>query len=120
MLGVRKRAYEDHVCIITIFMLNAYRILQGFLTEDALTEVQALLPEYADGELAAVCSWPDEFRKLMPWSTALHFVDRPDSSCNYEYCSKFAILLSSTCKFVILSIEVYTARNGVCQFSIHM
>ena len=96
MLGVRKRAYEDHVCIITIFMLNAYRILQGFLTEDALTEVQALLPEYADGELAAVCSWPDEFRKLMPWSTALHFVDQPDSSCNYEYCSKFTILLFST------------------------
>ncbi|XP_017221267.1 endonuclease 3 [Daucus carota subsp. sativus] len=80
------------LCVPSVFGWGAQghfaicKMAQGFLTEDALTEVQALLPEYADGELAAVCSWPDEFRKLMPWSTALHFVDQPDSSCNYEYC----------------------------------
>uniref|UniRef100_A0A175YMU3 Aspergillus nuclease S1 n=1 Tax=Daucus carota subsp. sativus TaxID=79200 RepID=A0A175YMU3_DAUCS len=62
------------------------KIAQGFLTENAVNAVQALLPDHADGELAAVCSWPNEFRKLMPWNTALHFVNKPDSSCNYEYC----------------------------------
>ncbi|KAK1378855.1 hypothetical protein POM88_025599 [Heracleum sosnowskyi] len=76
--AVMSWGYEGHFAVC--------KIAQGFLTEDALTAVKALLPDYAGGELAAVCSWPDEFRKLMPWSTALHFVNPPDFSCNYKYC----------------------------------
>lgn len=62
------------------------KIAQGFLTEDALTAVKALLPDYADGDLAAVCSWADEVRFHMRWSSPLHYVDTPDFRCNYKYC----------------------------------
>jgi len=49
--------------------------------------VKKLLPESANGELAAVCSWPDEIKKLPQWrwTSALHFADTPDYKCNYEY-----------------------------------
>ncbi|XP_074341572.1 endonuclease 4-like isoform X2 [Apium graveolens] len=63
------------------------KIAQGFLSKDALTAVKALLPEYADGDLAAVCSWADEVRFHMRWSSPLHYVDTPDFRCNYKYCN---------------------------------
>lgn len=62
------------------------KIAQGFLTKDALTAVKALLPDYADGDLAAVCSWADEVRFHKRWSSPLHYVDTPDFRCNYKYC----------------------------------
>ncbi|KAK1378854.1 hypothetical protein POM88_025598 [Heracleum sosnowskyi] len=62
------------------------KIAQGFLTNDALTAVKALLPDYADGDLAAVCSWADEVRFHKRWSSPLHYVDTPDFRCNYKYC----------------------------------
>lgn len=66
-------------------------VFQGYLTEDALAAVKMLLPESAGGDLAAVCSWPDEIRHNFHWrwSSALHYVDTPDFSCNYKYCSKY-------------------------------
>lgn len=67
-------------------------MFQGYLTEDAVAAVKELLPESAGGNLAAVCSWPDQIRHNFRWrwSSALHYVDTPDFNCNYEYCSKFA------------------------------
>ncbi|MCL7035644.1 hypothetical protein MKW94_000607 [Papaver nudicaule] len=62
------------------------KIAEGLLTEDAAAAVKNLLPEIAKGELAAVCSWPDEIRGLYRWSAELHFIDTPDFLCNYEYC----------------------------------
>ncbi|KAL5986896.1 hypothetical protein ACLOJK_015230 [Asimina triloba] len=64
------------------------RYFQGLLTEDAATAVRLLLPDYADGDLAAVCSWPDEIRHHFGWrwTSPLHYVDTPDFRCNYEYC----------------------------------
>lgn len=66
------------------------QIFQGYLSKDALDVVKKLLPESAQGELAAVCSWADLFavRSHYYWSRALHFVDTPDFRCNYDYTSK--------------------------------
>jgi hypothetical protein len=55
--------------------------------------VKELLPESAEGDLANVCSWPDEIRFHYHWSSALHYVDTPDFRCNYEYFSKFGLPL---------------------------
>lgn len=63
---------------------------QGLLTEDATAAVKMLLPDMAEGDLAAVCSWADEIRHYYKWrwSGPLHYVDTPDFKCNYEYCSE--------------------------------
>ncbi|WJX46227.1 Endonuclease 4 [Trifolium repens] len=64
------------------------KIAEEFLSEDALFAVNQLLPDSAQGDLAAVCSWPDEIRHNYHyrWSSALHYVDTPDFKCNYQYC----------------------------------
>ncbi|RDX97378.1 Endonuclease 4, partial [Mucuna pruriens] len=64
------------------------KITQEYLSEDALFAVKQLLPDSAEGDLAAVCSWADEIRRSYHyrWSSALHYVDTPDFKCNYEYC----------------------------------
>uniref|UniRef100_A0A7C9EXR6 Aspergillus nuclease S1 n=1 Tax=Opuntia streptacantha TaxID=393608 RepID=A0A7C9EXR6_OPUST len=64
------------------------KIAEGYLSKDAWTVVKALLPESAEGELAAVCSWADLFqvRSHYYWSRNLHFADTPDFKCNYDYC----------------------------------
>lgn len=62
--------------------------LQGLLTVEAMTAVKMLLPEYANGDLAAVCSWADDIRHSFGWhwTSCLHYVDTPDFKCNYNYC----------------------------------
>ncbi|KAH9796782.1 Endonuclease 4 [Citrus sinensis] len=62
------------------------KIAEGYLTEDALAAVKELLPDSAEGDLANVCSWADEVRFHMRWSSPLHYVDTPDFMCNYKYC----------------------------------
>lgn len=64
------------------------KIAEGFLTEDALAAVKSLLPDHAEGDLATVCSWPDEIKHNFHWrwTSPLHYVDTPDFRCNYEYC----------------------------------
>ncbi|KAL6562173.1 hypothetical protein OROGR_003180 [Orobanche gracilis] len=64
----------------------------NYLTEEALAAVIALLPDHAEGDLAAVCSWADEIRFHYRWSSPLHYVDTPDFRCNYQYCRKKHIL----------------------------
>jgi len=56
--------------------------------------VSKLLPRSAENELASQCSWPDDVRKVIPWSSALHFADTADSVCSYDHTSK---LLSIFC-----------------------
>ncbi|XP_044496226.1 endonuclease 4-like [Mangifera indica] len=64
------------------------KIAEGYLTEDALAAMKELLPDSAEGDLANVCSWPDEIRHNFHWrwTSPLHYVDTPDFTCNYEYC----------------------------------
>ncbi|KHN07310.1 Putative NADH dehydrogenase [Glycine soja] len=46
-----------------------------------------MLPDSAQGDLAAVCSWADEVGHTYRyrWCSALHYADTPDFKCNYEY-----------------------------------
>eukprot|EP00262_Sarcandra_glabra_P007588 TRINITY_DN20483_c0_g1_i1.p1 TRINITY_DN20483_c0_g1~~TRINITY_DN20483_c0_g1_i1.p1 ORF type:complete len:298 (+),score=37.20 TRINITY_DN20483_c0_g1_i1:219-1112(+) len=64
------------------------KIAEGLLTEEAAAAVKILLPNYAEGDLAAVCSWADEIRYKYKWrwTGSLHYVDTPDFKCNYGYC----------------------------------
>lgn len=80
---------------VNIVVFDFESELQGFLTDEALAGVKSLLPDYAEGELANVCSWPDEIRHSYRWrwSGPLHYIDVPDFVCNYNYCSKTLSLL---------------------------
>lgn len=68
---------------------------QGLLSEEASSMVKMLLPESANGDLASLCSWPDEIkhRHDWRWTSPLHYIDTPDFKCSYDYCRKFLILL---------------------------
>ncbi|XVE61014.1 hypothetical protein DITRI_Ditri06bG0006000 [Diplodiscus trichospermus] len=63
------------------------KIAEGYLTEDALATVKELLPDSAGGELASVCSWPDDIKLYYKWfwTIPLHHVDTPDFLCHYKY-----------------------------------
>lgn len=62
-------------------------IAQGLLREEAAESVRRLLPEYVDGDLSALCVWPDQVRHWYKyrWSAPLHFIDTPDQACNFDY-----------------------------------
>ncbi|URE29814.1 S1/P1 Nuclease [Musa troglodytarum] len=64
------------------------KIAEGLLTQEAITAVKMLLPDYANGELASLCSWADEIRHnpRWRWTGPLHYIDTPDFKCNYDYC----------------------------------
>ena len=76
-----KQSFDDEIIFFFVWF-------QGYLNEEALAVVKQLLPPIAKGELASVCSWPDDIRKQYRWSAALHFADTPDYVCNYNYASK--------------------------------
>lgn len=63
------------------------KIAEAFLTKEASTVVKELLPAHAEGDLASVCSWPDEIRHNFHWrwTSPLHYVDTPDFRCSYNY-----------------------------------
>ncbi|CAI0468455.1 unnamed protein product [Linum tenue] len=61
------------------------KIAEAYLNEDATAAVKELLPEYADGDLASLCSWADTMNFRYHWSSALHYVDTPDFFCNYDF-----------------------------------
>ncbi|KAH9289320.1 hypothetical protein KI387_033437, partial [Taxus chinensis] len=61
------------------------KIAQSLLNKAAADAVQKLLPDYAAGDLASVCSWADEIKFKYRWSRPLHYIDTPDLKCNYEY-----------------------------------
>ncbi|KAE8720305.1 Quinone oxidoreductase PIG3 [Hibiscus syriacus] len=64
------------------------KIAEGYLTKNARGTVRELLPDLAGGELASVCSWPDEIKWYYKWhwTSPLHYVDTPDFKCNYKHC----------------------------------
>ncbi|KAK8503054.1 hypothetical protein V6N13_082114 [Hibiscus sabdariffa] len=63
------------------------KIAEGYLSEDAMATVKTLLPDSAKGELASVCSWPDDIKWYYNWhwTSSLHYVDTPNFKCNYKY-----------------------------------
>ncbi|XP_058087645.1 endonuclease 2 [Magnolia sinica] len=61
------------------------RIAQPRLSETAADAVKQLLPDYADNDLASLCAWADRVKFRYHWSRPLHYIDTPDSLCNYQY-----------------------------------
>jgi hypothetical protein len=62
-------------------------LAQPLLTPEALAGVQSLLPDYANGNLSTLCTWPDDIRWMWKWqwTSPLHYIDVPDFYCNYNY-----------------------------------
>uniref|UniRef100_A0A0E0KVR2 Aspergillus nuclease S1 n=1 Tax=Oryza punctata TaxID=4537 RepID=A0A0E0KVR2_ORYPU len=63
------------------------RIAQDLLEPAAAHAVRNLLPEEADGDLSALCVWPDQVRHWYKyrWTSPLHFIDTPDQACSFVY-----------------------------------
>ncbi|KAI8525430.1 hypothetical protein RHMOL_Rhmol13G0230000 [Rhododendron molle] len=77
--GVQAWSTEGHVMVC--------QIAQGLLEPDAAHAVQMLLPDYVNGNLSALCVWPDQIRHWYKyrWTSPLHFIDTPDEACNFHY-----------------------------------
>ncbi|XP_058085120.1 endonuclease 1 [Magnolia sinica] len=63
------------------------RIAQALLEPEAAHAVHNLLPDYANGDLSALCTWPDQIRHWYRyrWTSPLHFIDTPDNACTFDY-----------------------------------
>ncbi|OAY24743.1 endonuclease 4 isoform X2 [Manihot esculenta] len=102
------------------------KIAEEYLTEDAVAAVKELLPDSAEGDLAAVCSWPDEIRFHYRWSSALHYIDTPDFKCNYQYCRdchdsaglKDRCVTGAILNYTNQLTSVYQNSNSVFQYNL--
>ncbi|XP_062162295.1 endonuclease 1 isoform X2 [Alnus glutinosa] len=63
------------------------RIAQDLLGSEALEAVRNLLPHNVNGDLSALCTWPDQIRHWYKyrWTSPLHFIDTPDNDCTFGY-----------------------------------
>uniref|UniRef100_A0ACD5UWR6 Uncharacterized protein n=1 Tax=Avena sativa TaxID=4498 RepID=A0ACD5UWR6_AVESA len=84
------------------------KIADNFLTEEAAAGVKDLLPAWANGELAEVCSWADSQRFRYKWSSALHFADTP-GDCAFSYARDCHDTKGEKDRCVVGAINNYTA-----------
>ncbi|KAI7738425.1 hypothetical protein M8C21_015655 [Ambrosia artemisiifolia] len=77
--GVQAWSKEGHVMTC--------QIAQELLSPDAAHAVRMLLPDYVNGNLSALCVWPDQIRHWYRyrWTSPLHFIDTPDDACSFDY-----------------------------------
>ncbi|CAM8991826.1 unnamed protein product [Rhodiola kirilowii] len=63
------------------------QIAQSLLEPEAAEIVAKLLPDYANGDLSSLCTWPDQIRHWYKyrWTSPLHFIDTPDKACTFKY-----------------------------------
>jgi hypothetical protein len=73
--------------------------LQPLLEPATVDAVRSLLPDYADGSLASLCTWADDIRWQYKWhwTSALHFIDTPDFLCRYNYDRKLITFFVCAC-----------------------
>jgi len=71
--------------VVRYLQLLFYGQEQPLLSEEASAAVNKLLPDYAKGDLASLCSWADQVRFRYRWASPLHFIDTPDNKCKYIY-----------------------------------
>ncbi|KAM7265856.1 hypothetical protein ACFE04_003539 [Oxalis oulophora] len=59
----------------------------NLLEPEAAHTVKNLLPAYVNGDLSALCVWPDQIRHWhkYSWTSPLHFIDAPDNTCTFDY-----------------------------------
>ncbi|KAF9587966.1 hypothetical protein IFM89_006291 [Coptis chinensis] len=81
ILAPRAQAWSKEGHIMTC------RIAQALLKPHAAEVVHNLLPDYADGDLSSLCTWPDQIRHWYKyqWTSSLHFIDTPDKACTFDY-----------------------------------
>ncbi|KAL0873650.1 hypothetical protein Bca101_023355 [Brassica carinata] len=81
------------------------KIAESYFEEETVAAVKKLLPESAEGDLASVCSWPDEIKHHWQWrwTSPLHYVDTPDYRCNYQYCRRLLSVDNLTEALMFLS-----------------
>ncbi|CAJ2648717.1 unnamed protein product [Trifolium pratense] len=62
-------------------------IAQALLKPEASEAVKHLLPPNVNGNLSALCVWPDQIRHWYKyrWTSPLHFIDTPDDKCGFQY-----------------------------------
>ncbi|XP_021740394.1 endonuclease 1-like [Chenopodium quinoa] len=86
-------------CLILIAGVQAWskeghtitcKMAQDLLEPEALDAVKKLLPDNLNGNLSALCVWPDQVRHWYKyrWTSPLHFIDTPDDSCSFNYKRK--------------------------------
>ncbi|KAI5656984.1 hypothetical protein M9H77_25777 [Catharanthus roseus] len=77
--GVQAWSKEGHIMTC--------QIAQGLLEPGAAHVVKMLLPEHVNGDLSALCVWPDQVRHWhkYSWTSSLHFIDTPDKACSFNY-----------------------------------
>lgn len=75
------------------------------MNDEAAHAVKMLLPEYVNGDLSALCVWPDQVRHWYKyrWSSPLHFIDTPDKACNFDYDSKLNAYIKNVMSFSLFS-----------------
>ncbi|KAI3976570.1 hypothetical protein MKX01_008428 [Papaver californicum] len=91
--GVQKLVFVSLICsmfpVIYGWGIDGHyavcKIAQPRLNEAAADAVKQLLPEYAENDLASMCSWADRVKFRYHWSSPLHYIDTPDSLCTYQY-----------------------------------
>ncbi|CAN6457697.1 unnamed protein product [Victoria cruziana] len=77
--GVQSWSKEGHIMTC--------RVAQKLLNHEASHTVANLLPDYVNGDLSALCTWPDQIRHWYKyqWTSTLHYIDTPDESCSFDY-----------------------------------
>ncbi|KAK9705207.1 hypothetical protein RND81_07G040800 [Saponaria officinalis] len=85
-------------------------IAQSRLSEAANEQVKKLLPRFAEGDLSSVCSWADRVRFRYHWSAPLHYINVPDSSCDFQYSRDCKDENGVKDRCVVGAINNYTAQ----------
>jgi hypothetical protein len=91
-------------------------MLQGLLEPDAAHAVKNLLPHEVDGDLSALCVWPDQVRHWYRyrWTSPLHFIDTPDKACSFVYSSRLIhthFFFTKTKILLCVSVFSHTCRS---------
>lgn len=78
-----------------IWYINSVLLLQSMLEPATEKAVRSLLPEYANGSLASLCTWPDDIKWMYKWhwTHAIHYIDTPDFLCRYNYDRNVSFLV---------------------------
>lgn len=102
----------------TFLMKNLIFVLlqQSRLSKAAADAVQELLPESANGDLASVCIWADRIKFRYHWSSALHFIDTPDSLCTYQFDSWVTSSVSIPLCSLFLFLWAFSPDSKICNF----
>ncbi|CAL0313946.1 unnamed protein product [Lupinus luteus] len=75
------------VLLSFLYLVPLHGAKRALLEPQASEAVSNLLPEYVQGDLSALCVWPDQIRHWYKykWTSPLHFIDTPDDACSFTY-----------------------------------